>query len=78
MKLELGQRSIIQIIYLCHVQYYVKQLTADCGQPRISMAKASLTFDNREAELLNHNHINIFKYDWLSTALVAAFNRTMQ
>ena len=70
MKLELGQRSIIQIIYLCHVQYYVKQLTADCWQP--------LTFDNREAEFLNHNHINIFKYDWLSTSLVAAFNRTMQ
>ena len=48
------------------------------GNHEFQRAKAPLTFDNREAEFLNHNCVNIFKYDWLSTALIAAFNRTMQ
>ena len=47
------------------------------GNREFQRAKTPLTFDNRETGFFNHNYNNIFKFDWLSTALIAAFNRTV-
>ena len=72
MKLELGQRSIRNSNHLLVPRAVLRQIS----NREFQRAKAPITFDNRETGFFNHNYINIFKSDWLSTALIAAFNNS--